>query len=107
MSKKFKTLEEFMLETLDTEEERIGFLEVALEEYQKDGDAKVLMRAIEYVAKSRGGISKLAEKTQLNRQNLYKIFSSQTSPRLDTLTKILQALDFNLCIQPAQVKSCQ
>jgi probable addiction module antidote protein len=65
------------------------------------------MRAIQRVAEAKGGISKLAEKTQLNRQNLYKIFSNKISPRFDTLTKILRALGFTFSLKSFDTsKSC-
>jgi probable addiction module antidote protein len=105
MSRKFQTWEEFMIETLKDPAECIGQLEIAIEEYQKDGDTKALMRTIEYIAKAQGGITKLAKDAKINRENLYKLFSYKTSPRLDTMTKILQALGFSLCIQPVQAKS--
>ena len=75
------------------------------EEYQQDGDTKSLMRAIQRVADAKGGISKLAEITKLNRQNLYRIFSNQTSPRFDTLSKILRALGFTIAIKNLPVMS--
>ena len=68
------------------------YFEVTFSEYQKDGDTKALMFAIQRVADVRGGITKLAKETKLNRQNLYRIFSNKTSPRFDTITKILKAL---------------
>jgi probable addiction module antidote protein len=87
--------------------EAVAYLELAIEEYQEDGDTKSLMRAIQRVAEAKGGISKLAEKTQLNRQNLYKIFSNKISPRFDTLTKILRALGFTFSLKSFDTsKSC-
>ena len=101
MSRKYRTWGEFMIETLQDPDECIGLLEVAIEEYQEDGDTKALMRIIEHIAKAQGGITKLSKDANINRQNLYKLFSCETSPRLDTITKILQALGFSLCVQPA------
>lgn len=98
-NKKLTSWNDYMNETLSDSCEAIGYLEVALEEYQQDGDTKSLMRAIQRVADAKGGISKLAEITKLNRQNLYRIFSNQTSPRFDTLSKILRALGFTIAIK--------
>lgn len=86
----------YMNESLQDSSEAVLYLELALEEYQKDGDTKALMLAIQRVAEAKGGITKLAEETQLNRQNLYRIFSNKISPRFDTLSKILRALGITI-----------
>lgn len=88
-----------MNSSLKDNDEAIAYLEIALEEYQTDGDTKSLMRAIQRVAEAKGGITKLAEDTKLNRQNLYRIFANKTSPRFDTLSKILRALGFTISIK--------
>ncbi len=97
--KNLASWDEYMNDSLKDSCEAIAYLEVALEEYQTDGSTKNLMRAIQRVAEAKGGISKLAQETNLNRQNLYRIFSNQTSPRLDTLSKILKALGFTISIK--------
>ncbi|MFI3301054.1 MAG: addiction module antidote protein [Candidatus Gastranaerophilales bacterium] len=98
---------EYMNQALDDNSEAMSYLEVAFEEYQQDGDTRSLMRAIQRVAEAQGGISKLAQQTKLNRQNLYRIFANKTSPRFDTLSKILRALGVTIslksfCFTPAE-----
>ncbi len=97
---------DYMDEYLQDNDEAAAFLEAALENYREDGESMYLMQAIEQVAKSRGGLSKLALQTQLNRQNLYKIFTNKTSPRLDTLSKILRALGLTISVVPCNTKPC-
>ena len=96
---KLLSWDEYMNSSLKDNDEAIAYLEIALEEYQTDGDTKSLMRAIQRVAEAKGGITKLAEDTKLNRQNLYRIFANKTSPRFDTLSKILRALGFTISIK--------
>jgi probable addiction module antidote protein len=96
---KLTSWDEYMDESLQDSCEAMGYLEAALEEYQADGDTKSLMLAIQRIAEARGGISKLANETNLNRQNLYRIFSNRISPRFDTLSKILKALGFTISIK--------
>lgn len=76
------------------------YLKVALEEYEFDKDPVAFLLALRNVAEAQGGLSKLAEKTRLNRQNLYKTLSSKGNPTLDTLYTILNALGFRLSIMP-------
>ena len=106
-NKNLTSWDNYMNETLQDDCEATAYLELAIEEYQTDGDTKSLMRAIQRVAEAKGGISKLAEDTKLNRQNLYRIFANQTSPRFDTLTKILRALGFTFSLKSFNTsKSC-
>ena len=97
--KKLISWDEYLNNSLQNSSEAIAYLETALEEYQESGNTKNLMRAIQRVAEANGGITKLAQDTKLNRQNVYRIFSNQTSPKFDTLTKILRALGFTLSIK--------
>ena len=95
-NKKLISWDNYMNETLQDSTEAVAYLELALDEYQRDGDTKALMLAIQRVAEAKGGITKLAEETKLNRQNLYRIFSNKISPRFDTLSKILRALGITI-----------
>lgn len=83
----------------ESSENAIGYLETSLEEYEKDGNTKALMTAIQRVAEIQGGMTELAKKTGLNRQNLYRIFSNKVSPRFDTLSKILKALGYTISLK--------
>ena len=89
---KLTSWDDYMNDTLKDNSEALSYLELALADYEKDGDTRALMLAIKRTAEANGGISHLAEKTKLNRQNLYRIFANETSPRFDTITKILRAL---------------
>lgn len=86
------------IETLKNPEEAFGYLQIAMEEYQEDNDAEALLVALKNVALAQGGITKLARKTHLNRQNLYNILSKKGNPRLDTFGAILKGLGFKLSI---------
>lgn len=95
----YLTFDEYMNTELQSLEHSFLYLDTAIEEYEKDGDARALLLAIKRVAEAQGGISKLAKETNLNRQNLYKIFNSKISPRFSTLTKILKALGYSITIK--------
>lgn len=79
--------------------ESSAYLQAALEEYQEDGHAEALLVALRNVAEARGGITKLAKKTHLNRQSLYRTLSKAGNPRLDTFGLILKGLGFHLSIR--------
>ena len=88
-----------LLESLTDKGEAIAYLKVALEEYEEDNDTEVFMLALRNVTQAFGGISKLSEKTKLNREHLYRILSKRGNPRLITLDTILRGLGFRLSIE--------
>lgn len=95
----YLSFDDYMNAELKSLEHAFLYLDTAIEEYEQDGDARALLLAIKRVAEAQGGISKLAKETNLNRQNLYKIFNSKTSPRFSTLTRILKALGYSITIK--------
>ena len=93
--------EEWLIQSLQDKREAAIYLQVALDEYQKDGDVEALLLALRDVAQAQGGISKLSKKTHLNRESLYKTLSSKGNPRFQTMGLLLKGLGFHLVIKPA------
>ena len=72
-----------------------------LEDILADGDMELFKQALKDVATARvGGMSDLARETDLAREALYRSLSKNGNPRLDTLTKVLQAAGLRLSIAP-------
>jgi len=69
------------------------YLKAAFEE----GDSELLMVAIGNVAKAKG-MSEIAKETNLSRQNLYKALSANSSPKFETVKKVIEALGCKLAI---------
>lgn len=95
--RKLTNYEEDLIKRLQDEEEAASYLNVALEEYLKDNDAEAFNLALYYLTLARGGISKIAQDTGLNRENLHKIFSGKRNPRLKTVSQLLSP-SFRLAI---------
>lgn len=102
-TRKFRKFEASLQERLHDPEYARTFLDVALEEYEKDGDRDAFLLALRDVVEAQGGIGKLAEETNLNRQNLYKALSEEGNPRLETVETILHTLGFRLSIIPRDI----
>src|SRR5262245_7681872 len=92
--------EEWLINSLKDKEEAAAYLQVALEEYQKDNDVQCLLLALRHVAEAQGGLGLLSRKTHLNRESLYKTLSSKGNPKLNTLGMLLKGLGFQLSIRP-------
>ncbi len=80
-------------EYLDNPEMIREYLRVAAE----DGDSEMLTIAIGNVAKA-VGMSEIARKTNLSRQNLYKALAPGSSPKFDTISKVVSALGCKLAV---------
>jgi DNA-binding phage protein len=102
--RKLRTFHEFLMEELANREHAIGYLDVALEEYQEDGDTPFFLKGIRNVVEAQGGISELAKRTHMSPDALQKILSSDKAPHIDTLGTILNALGCRLSIEPLEAK---
>jgi probable addiction module antidote protein len=100
---KYRTFDALLIEQLQTDPEFTEvYLKGSLAEYEKDKDICFFLNALRRIAEARGGMTDLARKTGLSRQNLYKIFTAKSMPRVDTLNAILNALGFRLAVQPLE-----
>jgi probable addiction module antidote protein len=86
--------EEVLDEDLQNPAEAAEYLNACLE----DGDPEVFLLALRDVARARGGVAKLAEATQLNREHLYRMLSASGNPELRSLEALLGALGFRLAV---------
>ena len=76
---------------LKTQAEREAYLNAAFE----DGDASVIAAALGDIAKAEG-MSKIAKRTGLGRESLYKALSPDGNPALSTILKVVRSLELNL-----------
>ena len=88
---KTKTTTWNVAEHLKTKAEREAYLNAAFE----DGDASVIAAALGDIAKAEG-MSKVAKRTGLGRESLYKALSPDGNPALSTILKVIRAFEFNL-----------
>jgi len=65
---------------------------------------QAFLLALKDVAEAQGGLSKLAERTNLNRPNLYRALSAKGNPKLETISTILHGLGFRLSIESLGTK---
>ena len=99
--KQYPKWRDYLIKRLASDkEEAIGYLDVAFEEYQQDGDMPFLLNGIAYVVEAQGGITELAKLTHMSPDALQKILSSDKALHLDTLCPILNALGCRLSIEP-------
>lgn len=86
---------DLLIEDLKDLDYAAGYLTVALEEGQD-----VFLLAVRDVAQALGGMTQLSKSTDLNRENLYDIFSKDGNPRLSSIIPILDNLGFDVKFTP-------
>ncbi|MDE0425766.1 hypothetical protein F4Y59_01380 [Candidatus Poribacteria bacterium] len=101
--REYRTWEEILMERFTSDwEEAIGYLDVALEEYQEDGDTPFFLLGLQNVVEARGGVAEVAKQAGIKAQCLSDMLASDEAPRLDMLITILAALGCRLLIQPLE-----
>lgn len=83
-----------LLEWLTNGENAAAYVEAAIDE----GDPAGILQALRNVAEARGGVARVAEKTGLNREALYRTLSRRGNPQLKSLTAILDATGLRLSV---------
>ncbi len=96
INKQFRDYEDYLKEELRDPELAQEYLNIAIEEYNQDNDSESFLLALKDVAMAQGGIQKIAKRAKLNRQNLYRVLSAQSEPKINTVGLILNGLGFRL-----------
>ena len=97
---KYKDYDDYVIEKLKDPAYASAYINVAFEEYFNDDDSEAFAQSLSYLIQANGGVTKVAEKACLDRKNLYKIFNNEVKPKLETVYKILRAMNYTLVITP-------
>ncbi|RKU09549.1 transcriptional regulator [Candidatus Poribacteria bacterium] len=69
-----------------------GYLEAALQDFDKDGNIEMLLLSMKDIAEAQGGIEELVAWTHLSPQALTYLLSPEHPPQLDKVLDILSKL---------------
>lgn len=83
-----------MSDYLDNPEMIQEYLNAAIE----DNDPELLRLALGDIAKAQG-MTAIAKKANLSRQNLYKVFAENSNPKFETIQKVVAALGLKLKVE--------
>ena len=87
-------------EVIETKEDVIAHLEVALEE----NDPDFLLRTIGHIARSKG-MTQIARELKLTRKGLYKALAPDGNPSFKTMFKLLDILGLRIKLEPKEAES--
>ncbi|NOG70392.1 putative addiction module antidote protein [Roseicella sp. DB1501] len=85
---------------LTDEESRAEYLRLSFE----SGDAAEIAEGLGTVARALG-MSRIATDAHLSRPALYRALARDGNPSLDTILRVIKALDLQLTVRPAQRQS--
>lgn len=91
-----REFQSYNIEKLRNPHDATLYLTEALHDFYTDRHVEAFLKAIRDVTEAQGGIGELAKRTNLNRQNLYKLLSAKRQPKMETLTTILDGLGFTM-----------
>jgi probable addiction module antidote protein len=91
---KAKNYKEHLLKQLQNPKEAAAYLNAALQ----DDDSHVFLLALRDIAEAKGGMSWLADESDLNRENLYRTLSLKGNPRFFNLLAVLDAIGLEISI---------
>ena len=97
---KLKTWQEFLIEKLANQEKALSYLQVSLEEYLIDGDTPFFLKGVRNVVEAQGGTSKIAKQAGITPKALSEFLSNGGPLHLGTLSAVLEALGWQLSIEP-------
>ncbi len=86
--------DEWLKNQLQNAEFAAEFINAASE----DDDPKTYLTALRLVVEARGGIKKVAEKTSLSKESLYRTLSSRGNPTIKTLFAVLNATGLKMAV---------
>lgn len=95
MKKRTKKYQDELLLSLRNPQEAMAYLNAALEE----GEPELFLIALRNVVEAYGGFLRLANKTKLNRENLYRMLSKKGNPGIYSLNAILNELGLKMAVQ--------
>lgn len=97
-SERLTKFQDRLLQELQDSKFAVAYLNAAL----VDEDPRVFLAAIKDVVSAQSSMSAIATKTNLNRENLYRMLSENGNPKITSITQVLQALGLKLSIDFAK-----
>ncbi|MXY26670.1 transcriptional regulator [Candidatus Poribacteria bacterium] len=83
---------DYLLKDLAQPEFAKGYLEAALQDFDKDGNIEMLLLSMKDIAEAQGGIEELVAWTNLSPQALTYLLNTEHPPQLDKVLDILSTL---------------
>lgn len=87
---------DYLLKDLAEPEFAKGYLQAALQDFDKDGNIETLLLSMKDIAEAQGGIERLVNWTNLSPQDLTYLLNAKHTPQLGKVLDILSRLNDSL-----------
>ncbi len=98
---------DYLLKDLAQPEFAKGYLEAAIQDFDKEGNIEILLLAMKDIAEAQGGIEELATWTNFSPQTLTYLLNAKHPPQLDKVLDILSKLKGTFHSEPAVLEGTQ
>ncbi len=88
--------QEWLLKSLKDPEMASEYLNAVLEE----GDKQLFLMALKNVVDAQGGMTKMSDKSKINRVSLYKMLSKNGNPGFENILRLLQIAGIRFRVTP-------
>ena len=94
---------DYLLKDLTQSKFAKGYLEAAIQDFDKDGNIEILLLAMKDIAEAQGGVEKLVTWTNLSPQALTYLLNSKHPLQLDKVLNVISALKNSFHSKPAVI----
>jgi probable addiction module antidote protein len=92
-----KKHDDFLVDSLQDPKEIQAYLNAAIKDAFDQGDYRLFLLALRDVAIAKG-MRKVASKSKLNRESLYRMLSEQGNPEISSLWPLLKTMGLKLSV---------
>lgn len=79
-----------------------NYINAALEQFFIDHNKELFLLALKQVIDARGGVTKVAKQTNINRQHLYRMLSKRGNPSFDNISLLLGTIGLRLTVEASK-----
>ena len=91
----------YLKDLLSKDAEIQAYINAALEQLFIDNNKELFLTSLKKVIDIKGGIGQISQKTNINRQHLYRMLSSKGNPTFNNISSLLGALGLKLKVDQA------
>lgn len=98
--KKYRSHQEYLIESLKDPEEASAYLKACLDEAIETNEFSIFQLALRNVVEAQGGISEVSSKMDVGRESFYKSLSQNGKPRFSTIMHTLKNCGVEMDFHP-------
>lgn len=98
--RKYRSHQEYLIESLKDPEEASAYLKACLDEAIETNEFSIFQSALRNVVEAQGGIAEVSSKMAVGRESFYKSLSQKGKPRFSTIIQALKSCGVQVEFHP-------